>query len=291
MIVKMKNLLLIIILSLVSCQDNTKALFDTNENLYAWCIVPFDKLNRTPHERIEMLKSLSISKYAYDWRVDDLEDMKVELQLASKHNIEIFSVWLWIDANWDAPQKLNAANQKMLQILEDIGYKGEIWVSFHNNYFEGLSEEKALAKGVEMIDYLSGIAENLGVKIALYNHGDWFGDPFNQLEIIKQLPNHDIGIVYNFHHAHEQIDHYYKFIPEIMPYLWHVNLNGLKKEGPKILTIGKGNQEKEIIEFLIGNGYHNDFGILGHVEDKDVKIVLENNLEGLKKMNLNLTAN
>ncbi len=264
-----------------SCIDKSNADLDTTA-IYAWCIVPYDKLNRTPEQRIEMLKDLGITKYAYDWRMQDLKNMQQELLLAKENNINIFSVWLWIDGNWDTPQKLNDSNQKMFQILEQTGYQGELWVSFHNNYFEGLAQEEALIKGVKMIEFLSEKAETLDCKIALYNHGDWFGDPLNQLQIIKQLPNHDIGMVYNFHHAHQQIDEFYEFVPKIMPYLWHVNLSGLKKEGPKILPIGKGDHEKEMIKFLLKNNYKNDFGILGHVEDKDVKLVLKENFEGLK---------
>ena len=69
----------------------------------------------------------------------------------------------------------------------------------------------------------------------------------------------------------------------MMPYLWAVNLNGMKPEGPKILPIGEGTKEKEMIEILKKNGYNGPWGILGHRTEADVKNVLERNIEGLEK--------
>jgi hypothetical protein len=139
-------------------------------------------------------------------------------------------------------------------------------------------------KAKEMILYLSKKAQKVNCKLALYNHGGWFGDPKNQLEIMKCLPQYDIGIVYNFHHAHEQLDKYRSIINQIQPFLWCVNLNGMKKRGAKIMTIGEGNLEKRMIEILLKNGYTGPFGILGHVKDEDVAFTLHKNLIGLQSL-------
>jgi hypothetical protein len=58
----------------------------------------------------------------------------------------------------------------------------------------------------------------------------------------------------------------------------------MKKGGPKILTIGKGDQEKAMVKTLIDLGYQGPWGILGHIEAEDVKKVLTQNLEGLKSI-------
>lgn len=134
-----------------------------------------------------------------------------------------------------------------------------------------------------MISFLSKRARSLDCKLALYNHGDWFGEPENQVKIIQVLPDEDLGIIFNFHHAHQQIDPFPEMVDVMLPYLWSVNLNGLRKGGPKILPIGQGDHEREMIELLIGKGYTGDFGILGHVENADVEMILKANLEGLKK--------
>ena len=61
-------------------------------------------------------------------------------------------------------------------------------------------------KAIEMVKYVSAIADEIDCKIALYNHRGWFGNPHNQVEIIKALPELNLTMVYNFHHAHEYLD-------------------------------------------------------------------------------------
>ena len=92
----------------------------------------------------------------------------------------------------------------------------------------------------------------------------------------------DMGIIFNFHHAHELLVDFPSLVDEMLPYLWTVNLNGMRAEGPKILPIGEGNLEKEMLSTFVGKGYSGPYGILGHVEEEDVEIVLKRNLEGLR---------
>ena len=267
-----------------SCSREKDEYNITLEDIYAWCIVPFDQAKRSPAERIEMLQQLSITKYAYDWREEHLPSMAGELVLARENDIDIIAVWMWIDDNWDSAERLNRSNEQVFRTIEEVGYHGQIWVGFNANFFEGLSGSSAVAKGAKMLSTLSNRAETLGCKVALYNHGDWFGEPENQIKIIEALPDSDLGLVYNFHHAHHQIEAFPDWVPAMLPYLWHVNLNGLRKEGPKILTVGKGDHEKDMIDLLLKEGYTGDFGILGHVEDADVRAILEANLKGLKEL-------
>ncbi len=250
-------------------------------NIYAWCIVPYDSVNRTPKERISMLKELGIKKYAYDWREKHLSTMASELRLAKENDVEVIAVWMWIEEALDSVGNLNEANEKVFDIIEEVNYEGQIWMSFHENYFDGLSDTESVEKGTKMVNYLSDRAKSLNCKLALYNHGGWFGEPVNQIKIIKALPKSDLGIVYNFHHAHHQIDAFPQIVDTMLPFLWYVNLNGLRKEGPKILTIGEGNHEMQMIQTLKEKGYKGDYGILGHVEDADVEEILRANLNGL----------
>lgn len=266
----------------ISCGENNQGQIIDSENIYAWCIVPYDSLERSPADRISMLKRLGINKYAYDWREEHLSDMAKELRLAKRNNIDVIAVWMWIDGNWDSIDGLNSSNEKVFKVIEEVEYQGQIWVSFNANFFENLSDSEAVKKGAEMLAYLSKRAGDLECKIALYNHGNWFGEPINQIKIIEALPNEDLGLVYNFHHAHNQIEAFPELVTMMLPYLWNVNLNGLRKEGPKILAIGKGDYEKEMIELLLEKGFKGNFGILGHVEDADVETILKANLNGLK---------
>lgn len=56
---------------------------------------------------------------------------------------------------------------------------------------------------------------------------------------------------------------------------------GMKKDGPKIITIGESNLEKTMTEPLLKRGYKGPFALLGHVKGGDAERVIETNLNGL----------
>ena len=136
-----------------------------------------------------------------------------------------------------------------------------------------------------MIKFIKLKADEIGCQLALYNHHGWFGNPYNQVEILEALKEESITLVYNFHHAQEYVDEFPDIVKKIKPYLSFVNLNGVKKEGPQILTIGEGDHEFEMINLLKKEGFHGPWGILGHIKTEDVKKVLIRNIEGLKLLN------
>ena len=273
---------ILIILVINSCNTKQPEQLDM-ENYFAWCIVPFDNQNRTPEQRIEMLNELGFVSYAYDYREKHLPEMVKELNLAADNGIRVNAIWLWIDKN-DSIGNLSINNEIVLKSIKETGLKTQIWMSFPEDYFEALPENESLEKASEMISYLSNRAGELGCKIGLYNHGGWFGNPNNLVKIVESLPVQNIGIIFNFHHAHNLLEDYENMVKNMVPHLWAVNLNGMIPEGPKIVTIGQGSKETEMIEILETNGFHGPFGILGHIEDADVKEVLDGNLRGLKSI-------
>jgi hypothetical protein len=248
------------------------------DDLVAWCIVPFDSRKRTPEERIAMLERLGFKRYAYDWRAEHLPDTARELRLAREHGIRVEAVWVWIEQ--DQPGKLSEANERLLAALQDAGLSTQLWVGFAPGFFEGMTDGQKVARGAEMVGYLSDRAAETKSRVALYNHGDWFGEPENEVRIIQALPGRDIGIVYNFHHGHEHIARFDAVVKAIRPWLWVVNLDGMRPEGPKILPFGTGTEERRMLQTVLDSGFTGPFGVLGHV-DADVEEILRGNLRGL----------
>ncbi len=279
-----KSILLFLVFILIYSCSNQKEQFNKMSNIYPWCIVAFDSLERSPVDRIMMLKELDFTKYAYDWRDKHLDEMETEINLARENEIEIISVWLWLNAKRDSLNNLSPSNERIFKILKNTKLKTTLWVSFNNNFFEDLSQEESMSRAIEMIKFIKIKADEIGCKIALYNHHGWFGDPYNQVEIIKLLPDDSLSIVYNFHHAHEHLDEFPQIIKKIKPYLSSVNLNGMRKEGPKVLPIGEGDYEMEMIKLLMDEGFNGPWGILGHIENEDVKKVLGRNIEGFNSI-------
>lgn len=263
-----------------SCHSNNKRHLN-NENIIPWCIVAFDSVNRSPLQRIEMLKDFGFDKYAYDWRDHHLDDMLEEIQLARENSIEVVSVWLWLNAERDSLGQLSMSNQRMFKNLKESKLETTLWLSFNNNFFEGLDHAEALKRGIDLVKFINEKAAAINCTVALYNHTGWFGNPYNQVEIIKALPQFNLKIVYNFHHGHEHIDTFGEIADVMLPYLVNVNLNGMKSGGPKILPVGQGDHEGEMIQVLLDKGYNGPWGVLGHVENADVKFVLEQNRNGL----------
>ncbi|GGK10698.1 hypothetical protein GCM10007962_01030 [Yeosuana aromativorans] len=253
-------------------------------NLIPWSIVGFDVKERTPQQRIDMLKRLGLKRYAYGNRPKHVPTMGLEWQLAKDNDIKIDAVWLFVNLRRDRPQALKPESEAVFKNLKAVGLHTQIWVGFEPTYFEDLSEAESLKQSVEMVSFLSKRAQALGCKIALYNHGGWFGKPENLFKIVKALPNENIGVVFNFHHAHDDLQNYSENIKMLLPYLWCVNLNGMKKEGPKIITIGQGNLEKDMIQQLLDLKYTGPFGILGHVKGGDPEVILPENLQGLQHL-------
>jgi len=251
------------------------------DDLIAWCIVPFDSRKRTPEERSSMLERLGFKRYAYDWRAEHLPDTARELRLAREHGIRVEAVWLWIEAGSDRPGKLSETTERLLAALAEARLSTQIWVGFAPSYFEGRSDGEKVARGVEMVRTLSERAAETRSRVALYNHGDWFGEPENQIRIIQALPGREIGLVYNFHHGHQQIDRFDALVKTMRPYLWVVNLNGMRPEGPKILPFGTGTHERKMLQAVLDSGFTGPFGVLGHVDDADVEVILRGNLQGL----------
>ncbi len=254
-------------------------------NLVAWCIVPFDNLHRTPDERIAMLQRLGFTQYAWDWRQVHLKDLPEEIRLSRAGGVRMRAVWLWIEGGTDEVGRLGAGNRTVLDAVNQAKLSVEFWVGFHPNFFAKQPDDAAkVRRGAEMMAYLREQAAVSHSTVALYNHGDWVGEPDNEIKIIQAAGEPAIGMVFNFHHAHTMLEAYPQLLTRMLPYLKAVNLNGMRPEGPKILPIGQGTREREMIALLQKSGYSGPIGILGHVEDADIEGVLRANLDGLRKL-------
>ena len=290
-------LVMILSLLLLGCNQKTKSTKKNvfaKDNLCAWCLVPYDSLNRNPEQRAQMMKELGITKFAYDWRAKHLPYLADEIKTLRKHNIQLHSVWFWTDGS--GPTLLNQYNETILKTLKEEGVKTDLWIAFPEQFFMGISDDEKLKKGVKAITEIHQRAQEIGCKISLFNHGGWYGDPENQIKIIKATGLNDIGIVYNFLRGTHDKDKFKILLNEMMPYLTLINLDGLRGDGPSswtgievfgppyILDIGAGDREQEMIKIIYESDYQGPIGIIGHTFHEDVKVVIQRNLIGLNRV-------
>jgi sugar phosphate isomerase/epimerase len=252
------------------------------DKLIAWCIVPFDAVERTPLERAEMLKNLGLRHLAYDYREKHIPLFREEIETLKVQGIALDAVWLWADPRWENP--IDEAGRQVLDILGETGTRTEIWLGFPENAFEGVPDEGSLSRSVEVVKKILQECEELGCTLALYNHGGWFGEPDNLVRIVESAGPDKLRIVYNFHHGHHQAEDFQENLEKMLPYLSTININGMRLEGPKILTLGEGDLELEMLRNILDSGYKGPIGILGHTEGEDIRLVLERNLKGLEEL-------
>ncbi|MBA3480433.1 MAG: sugar phosphate isomerase/epimerase, partial [Pirellulales bacterium] len=145
-------------------------------------------------------------------------------------------------------------------------------------------QSEKVAAAVKTLRPIVEAAAAQGCSIGLYNHGGWFGDPENQLAIIAALDAPNVGIVYNLHHGHDHLDRLPLLLEKMKPHLYAVTLNGTDRDGErrgrKILPIGQGELDLELLRTIQESGYDGPLAILGHTHE-DVELRLKDNLDGL----------
>ena len=249
------------------------------DKLVAWCIVPFDAQQRTPSQRAQMATDLGLKRIAYDWRAKHVSEFEEEILQYKKHGIEFFAFWSWHDA--------------IAPLIEKHRISPQIWTICPRPGDE--PEKDRVATAAKRMLPLAKRTKQLGLKLGIYNHGGWSGEPENMIAVCKELrDNHKmshVGVVYNFHHGHEHIDDFPSHLALMKPYLLCLNLNGMtdavelrKDPGKKILPIGSGNHENDMIRAVVDSGYDGPIGILDHRNGLDAKLSLQQNLDGLNKL-------
>ncbi|MCS7469934.1 TIM barrel protein [Stieleria sp. ICT_E10.1] len=243
-----------------------------DENLVAWCIVPFDSQKRGPAERAEMVRRLGLRRVAYDWRAEHVPTFEEEILQYKKHGIEYFAFW--------------GAHDEALELFQKHGLRPQIWQMLGS--IEGATQADRIKTAASRLLPLVEQTRKLGSKLGLYNHGGWGGEPENMIAVCDYLREHHdahhVGIVYNLHHGHGHIDDFAAVLNQLKPYLLCLNLNGMTRDGDqrgqKILPLGEGEFDVQLLAAVRDSGYDGPVGLIGHTQD-DVELRLRDNLDGL----------
>lgn len=251
------------------------------ENLVAWCIVPFDVKKRSPEDRTAMLGRMGIKRCAYDWRQEHVPTFEREIEAYKKNGVEFTAFW--------------SQHDKAFELFKKHAIKPQVW--FMMKQPKAKTQEEKVAEAVKTMTPLAERCKQMNCKLGLYNHGGWAGEPENLVAVCNGLRAKgfaDVGIVYNFHHAHDRItdaQQFTKSLELMKPLLLCLNLNGMvdhsglntkQKREQKIRAIGTGDYEAAMIDAVVKSKYAGPIGVLGHVATRDVEEVLQKNVEGLE---------
>jgi sugar phosphate isomerase/epimerase len=249
-------------------------------NLMAWCIVPFDAGKRSPAERAAMLETLGFKHYAYDYRAEHIPTFDTEIAECKRHGVG-FDAW-WF------PTAMNDEARLILDVLKRNQVKAQLWVTGAGGPTKTAEEQRARVDAeAKRIRAIAEAATAVSCTVALYNHGNWFGEPENQIQIIERLKQEgitNVGIVYNQHHGHDHLDRFPALLEQMKPHLLVLNLNGMTrngdKVGKKILPLGQGDLDPGMLKAIRESGWRGPLGLLNHT-DEDAEARLRDNLEGL----------
>ena len=276
-----RQLLLSLVIGLSLLQGAVAQDLFAKSNLVAWCIVPFDAKKRGPEERAQMLEKLEIKRFAYDYRAEHIPTFDAEVEATKRHGIELTAWWF--------PGELNEEARTILKVIERHKIRPQLWVMGGGAATKDAAEQRERVKAeAGRLRPIAEAAARLGCQVGLYNHGAWFGEPENQIEIIESLKRDgvtNVGIVYNFHHGHDHIARFPEMFRRMQPYLLCVNLNGMVKEGDKreqkILHLAEGDLELGMLKLVRDSGWFGPVGIIDHRPETDSEATLQNNLRGL----------
>lgn len=264
----------------VLAQASTPDVF-RRENLAAWCIVPFDARQRGPEERAAMLAMLGLRQFIYDYRKEHIPTFDAEMTALKKHGITLTGWWF--------PSQMNEDARHILEVIQRHGMtKCDLWVTGGGAPTNSPEEQSArVRQEAERIKPIAEAAAKIGLRVGLYNHGSWFGEPENQIAIIEALKAQgisNVGIVYNLHHGHGHLARFPELLRKMKPHLYCLNLNGMTEEGDKkgkkILPLAEGNLDLKLLKDIRESGYAGPIGILNHTA-ADAEARLLDNLDGL----------
>ena len=240
------------------------------DNLVAWCVVPFDRAKRSPEDRAAMLARLGFRRFAYDWRAEHLPTFGREVAALKANGVALSALWF--------PGGFTADNRRL---LADVPGPVQLWVMLPDPPGDHSAKVKAAA------DWLCPVADEAakgGHTVGLYNHGGWPGEPEHLVAVLKAAGRSNVGVVYNLHHAHAHLDRLPAALKLMKPHLLCVNLNGTATDGDrrgrKILPLGQGDRDREVMQAIRESGYAGPVGVIGHTDD-DAAERLADNLAGL----------
>lgn len=257
--------------------DNFKS-----ENLIAWCYVAFDAVERTPETRAKMISELGLKRASYAWREKNIPEFEDEIKCYKAKGIEYFSFYNW--------------HESIEGLIKKHEITPQIWEQV-NGTPKGETDEERVANKAASLKTLVDKTREMGLKLAIYNHGGWCGEPDNMIAIVEKIretqPNSEhVGIVYNFHHGHDDLENFSDKMKRMKSFLHCLNLNGMadpemvdrKTHENKIIPIGSGVHEHAMIQAVVDSGYSGPIGVLNHLSDVDAQVAIKANIDGLEKL-------
>lgn len=227
-----------------------------------------------------MLRKLGIQRIAFDWMYRHLDALDTELSALKARKIAMSALW--------APASLSPASDVHLDALfafiERQKLRLPLWVTliYPPDFYEWVDSKK-LARTTEAMAWVAERAAGLGCTVSLYNFDGWFANPASQARIIAASGRGDMGIVYNFRYAHDDVADFEHQAAAMLPHLTAINLSGVRLDDRATVTFGNGDLEYDMLTALLEGGYRGPLGIASDDPKINAQEALSKCLDGLAR--------
>ncbi|MEJ1154637.1 hypothetical protein [Microbacterium marmarense] len=275
----------------------------SSSNLLPWCAVPYDSVDRSPAERARMFARLGFRRAGWDWRDEHVAEFPDQLHEFAKNGIELDALWVGMPLPTRSSELGVIPALALKQIEECIqqGASPVLWTctEFGNPdapvTLDSQAHRERIDRTVSHLEPLMRTAEKGGMRVGLYNHLGWFGQPEHQTEVVHALADAgypDAGLVYAQHHGHAHLENFSAMWATIHPHVLAVSLNGMVPGahwgGRKIHPYGHGANDVALARVIVESGWRGHVALISHTMD-DAEHRLRDNLEGLEWVSAQLT--
>ena len=244
--------------------ENASRLF-ARDNLIAWCIVPFDSKKRGPEDRAAMLEKLGFKHFAYDWRAEHIPTFDAEIEALKRHGIALDAFWV-ARASSTANRGSSSTCSNATRSRPSSG-SCSTWAPIKVHGAEQERRVEAAAAKLRPLAQEAGQDRLLAGALQPRRLVRRAGKPDRDHRAAQGPGVTNVGMVYNLHHGHDHLDRFPALLAKMMPYLMALNLNGMDpggdKHGRKILPLGQGARDLELLRTIVASGYRGPIGILG----------------------------
>ena len=244
-----------------------------------------DDKHKTAKEQVDMVMELGYA--GIGGRADkELGEMLKELD---KNGLRMFAVYLGSNIDADQPS-YGPELKEAIEVLK--GSNSILWLFVQSKKLKP-SQSEGDARAVAVIQDISDMAAEAGLRVALYPHaGFWIEKVEDAIRVAKKVDRKNVGITFNLCHwlRTEDEKNMRSLIISAMPHLFVVSINGADSGGEDwkqlIQTLDRGTFNiGRFLRTLKRAGYTGPIGFQGYGIGGDAYDNLRRTMDAWRKLN------
>lgn len=288
-------LMLVGCLFLFSCESHNKTARGLTNPFFAMDTAT-DAKNKSASQQVQMLKELGYAGIGYWERdrergVSGLAEMLEELD---KHGLKAYPVYfgVYIDSDRD---KYSPILPEAIKLLK--GRDTAIWLYVSSSTYK-VSSPQGDRRAVEIIRDVAEMAEQSGVRVALYpHHKSWLERVEDAMRLAKKVNRKNVGVTFNLCHWLRvgEEENMRQVLESAMPYLFVVTINGADRGGKNwnelIKPLDSGTFDVyKFLKTLKELGYTGPIGLQGFGVKGDAYQNLKRSMEAWRSFSQQIAA-